>query len=70
MLGAEHMMPPIPVVPGVVACTAAIRCHAYAVRGPLMGMLMSFWKSEKNEHCDVVMSSLMRHFNVYAPIRC
>ncbi len=67
MLGAEHLREPEGIVPGVVRCVAANRSHAYAVRGRFMRILSQFWHSTTNDHCDIVLSSLMRHFNVYAP---
>jgi hypothetical protein len=67
MLGAEHLLPPIAVGPGVVRCAASIRCHAYAVRGPLMRMLSVFWQANQTDHCDLVLSSLMPHYKAYAP---
>jgi len=67
MLGAEHLVRPAPVGPGVVRCTASIRCHAYAVRGPMMPMLSVFWHCNKIDHCDLVLSSLMGHYKAYAP---
>ena len=67
MLGAEHLLPPARVTPGVVRCVASIRCHAYAVRGPLMPMLCAFWQCNKTDHCDLVLSSLMGHYKTYAP---
>src|ERR1700728_4775750 len=39
MLGAEHLLPPQVVSPGVVRCVAANRSHAYAVRGRFMRVL-------------------------------
>jgi hypothetical protein len=67
MLGAEHLLPPDPVAPGVARCRASIRCHAYAVRGPLMPMLSAFWQCNKIDHCDLVLSSLMGHYKAFAP---
>jgi hypothetical protein len=67
MLGAEHLLPPTPIVPGVVRCTASIRCHAYAVRGPLMPMLSVFWQCNQTDHCDLVLCSLMPVYKAYAP---
>jgi hypothetical protein len=67
MLGAEHLRPPIPVGDGVLRCVASNRSHAYAVRGPFMKILSQFWSQTTNDHCDVVLSSLMRHFKAYAP---
>jgi len=67
MFGADHLLPPTPVDANVVRCTAANRSHAYAVRGPFMKVLGEFWSKTTNDHCDVVLSSLMRHFKAYAP---
>ena len=67
MLGAEHLVPPVAVAPGVVRCVASIRCHAYAVRGPLMPMLSAFWQRNRIDHCDLVLASLMGRFPTYAP---
>ena len=67
MLGAEHLAPPTPVAPGVVRCRTSIRCHAYAVRGPLMPMLAAFWQANQTDHCDLVLSALMPHYPTYAP---
>ncbi len=67
MLGAEHLLPPISLGHGVVRCVASIRCHAYALRGPLMQMLATFWEANRTDHCDLVLSSLMTHYKTYAP---
>jgi hypothetical protein len=67
MLGAQHIRPPISVSPGVVRCVASIRCHAYALRGDLMPMLSVFWQCNKTDHCDLILSSLMRNYKAYAP---
>jgi len=67
MLGAEHLLPPTPITFGVVRCQAANRSHAYAVRGKFMNVLSQFWRNTTNDHCDIVISSLMRHFKLYAP---
>jgi hypothetical protein len=67
MLGAEHLLPPQGIVPGVVRCQAANRSHAYAVRGKFMQTLAEFWRNTTNDHCDIVISALMRHFKLYAP---
>jgi Glycosyltransferase family 25 (LPS biosynthesis protein) len=67
MFGAEHMRPPIPVSPGIVRCVASNRTHAFALRGPMMPILLGFWNHFKTDHCDIVLSSLMRHFKAYAP---
>ena len=67
MLGAEHLLPPIAVGPGVVRCVASIRCHAYVLRGPIMPMLSAFWLRNQTDHCDLVLSSLMLHYKAYAP---
>ena len=31
MLGAEHLLPPIPIGQGIAKCVTSIRCHAYAL---------------------------------------
>jgi hypothetical protein len=67
MLGAQHLQPPLPINGGVVRCVAANRTHGYAVRGRMMTVLSQFWSQTKNDHCDLVLSSLMRHFKAYAP---
>jgi GR25 family glycosyltransferase involved in LPS biosynthesis len=67
MLGAEHLQPPTPVAERVVRCTIAIRCHAYAVRKRMMPTLLQFWQNATNDHCDLVLASLMGHFKTYAP---
>jgi GR25 family glycosyltransferase involved in LPS biosynthesis len=67
MLGAEHLERPISVGPGVVRCVASNRTHAFALRGRFMKVLLEFWTNTANDHCDVVMASLMRHFSVYSP---
>jgi hypothetical protein len=67
MFGAEHLQPPTRVMPGIVQCVGAIRCHAYAVRGPMMQILLSYWNAAKSDHCDLILASLMRHFKTYAP---
>jgi hypothetical protein len=67
MLGAEHLREPERIGDGVVRCAASNRTHAYAVRGRFMQILSQFWHSTTNDHCDIVLSSLMRHFKVYAP---
>lgn len=67
MFGAEHLRPPLPIDRGVVRCVASNRSHAYAVRGRFMSVLASFWSNTTNDHCDIVLSSLMRHFKAYAP---
>jgi hypothetical protein len=67
MFGAEFLLPPQVISPGVVRCIAANRSHAYAVRGPLMRILLHFWQNTTNDHCDIVISSLMRQFKFYAP---
>jgi len=65
--GAQHLLPPRPLRPGVVRCGASNRTHAFAVRGRLMPILSQFWHNTTNDHCDIVLSSLMSHFNFYAP---
>lgn len=67
MFGAEHLHEPQASRPGVLRCVASNRSHAYAVRGRFMKTLSEFWRNTVNDHCDIVLSSLMRHFNVYAP---
>jgi hypothetical protein len=67
MLGAEHLLPPTAISPGVVRCQASNRSHAYVVRGKFMHTLAQFWRNTTNDHCDLVISSLMRHFKLYAP---
>jgi hypothetical protein len=67
MFGAEHLLEPQVLRPGIVRCVAANRAHAYAVRGRFMQVLSEFWRNTANDHCDIVLSSLMRHFKVYAP---
>jgi hypothetical protein len=67
MFGAEHLMQSLPIGPSMVRCIASNRSHAYAVRGRFMGVLSQAWANTTNDHCDVVLASLMRHFNVYAP---
>ncbi len=67
MLGAEHLARPTPVAPGVLRCATSIRCHAYAVRGPIMPMLSAFWQANRTDHCDLVLSALMPHYPTYAP---
>jgi hypothetical protein len=67
MLGAEHVFPPMPVSPGVVQCTGAIRCHAYALRGPLIRMFRLLLERNPLNHCDMILCTLMRHYKTYAP---
>jgi hypothetical protein len=67
MFGTEHLTPPNPICPGVVRCHLSNRTHAYAVRGRFMGILAQFWRNTKDDHCDIVLASLMPHFKVYAP---
>jgi hypothetical protein len=67
MFGAGHLRPPVPITDGVVQCKGANRAHAYAVRGKMMPTLLDFWKRFNSDHCDIVLSSLMGHFKVYAP---
>lgn len=67
MLGAEILQPPLPISPGVVRCVAANRSHAYAVRGDFMRVLLQSWQNTVNDHCDIIISSLMRRFRFYAP---
>jgi hypothetical protein len=68
MFGTQFLLPPTPVSSGVVRCVAANRTHAYAVRGRFMQTLLQFWSKTTNDHCDLVLSSLMRVFKVYAPL--
>jgi hypothetical protein len=67
MLGAQHLLPPQVLEPGVVRCQISNRSHAYAVRGKLMEMLSVFWQANKVDHCDIVLASLMKHYMFYAP---
>lgn len=67
MFGGEHLREPVPIGPGVVRCMAANRTHAFALRGRMMPILLKYWHHYNTEHCDIVLASLMRHFNVYAP---
>ena len=67
MFGAEHLTPPLATGPGIMRCTLANRAHAYAVRGRFMEVLSQFWRKNTIDHCDIVLASLMPHFNVYAP---
>jgi hypothetical protein len=67
MLGAGHLLPPALVCRGVVRCGAANRTHAYAVRGPMMRTLLSRWEQASNDHCDIILASLMQQFKAYAP---
>jgi hypothetical protein len=67
MFGAQHLRPPAAIAPGIMRCVAANRAHAYAVRGNLMPILLAFWNRFKTDHCDIVLSSMMRHFRAYAP---
>lgn len=67
MFGGEHLRRPIPVGTRIVRCMGTNRTHAFALRGSMMPILLEFWKYYKNEHCDIVLASLMRHFKVYAP---
>jgi hypothetical protein len=67
MLGAQHLRPPEPVTDGVVRCVASNRTHAFAVRGKFMKTLCDVWGLNQVDHCDIVLSSLMRLFKAYAP---
>lgn len=67
MFGGEHLMAPAPVAPGIVRCMATNRTHAFALRGRIMPALLRYWHHYKTDHCDIVLASLMRHCNVYAP---
>lgn len=67
MLGAQHLLPPTLICRGVVRCGAANRTHAYAVRGRMMSMLLQRWEQATDDHCDIILASLMQQFKVYAP---
>jgi len=67
MLGAHHLAKPKPLAPGVVRCVLSNRAHAYAVRGRFKNVLKQSWEGTVNDHCDIVLASLMSYFNVYAP---
>ena len=67
MLGAQHLRAPTPVCDGVVRCVASNRTHAFAVRGRMMQTLRNVWGLNKTDHCDLVLSSLMRVFKAYSP---
>ncbi|HEX4124571.1 MAG TPA: glycosyltransferase family 25 protein [Tepidisphaeraceae bacterium] len=67
MLGAEHLQPPAAVSAAIVRCTISIRCHAYALRRRMMPTLLQFWNNTTNDHCDLVLASLMGHFKCYSP---
>ena len=67
MFGAEHVFTPIPAAAGVVQCTGAIRCQAYALRGPLMRMFSLLLQRNPLNHCDMILCTLMRHYKTYAP---
>jgi hypothetical protein len=67
MLGAQHLLPPALVSRGVVRCGAANRTHAYAVRGPMMSTLLHRWEQATDDHCDIILASLMPQFTAYAP---
>jgi hypothetical protein len=67
MLGGEHLLPPLEVGRGVVRCRAANRTHAFALRGRIMPYLLKCWHHYTTEHCDIILASVMRLFNVYAP---
>jgi len=67
MLGAQHLLPPTLVCRGVVRCGAANRTHAYAIRGPMMSTLLKRWEQSANDHCDIILASLMQQFKAYAP---
>jgi hypothetical protein len=66
MFGAQHLREPLPVCDGAVRCVASNRTHAYAVRGHFIKTLRDVWGLNKTDHCDLVMSSLMRVFKMYA----
>lgn len=67
MFGGEHLRGPIPVASGIVRCMATNRTHAFAIRGRMMPALLKCWQHYKTDHCDIILASLMRLFNVYAP---
>jgi GR25 family glycosyltransferase involved in LPS biosynthesis len=67
MLGAQHLRPPLPIGNGIVRCEASHRTHGFAVRGRFLKALHDVWGLNKTDHCDIVLSSLMRVFKVYAP---
>jgi hypothetical protein len=67
MFGGEHLRDPVPVAPGIIRCMAANRAHAYALRGRIIPALLRYWHQYKTHHCDIVLASLMRYCNVYAP---
>jgi hypothetical protein len=67
MLGGQHLCAPQPTGPGVVRCQITNRCHAYALRGRLLPVVLSFWLGSEIDHCDIILASLMKHFKVYAP---
>lgn len=67
MFGAEHLAQPQSISNGVVRCVLSNRTHAYAIRGRMMQTLSEFWRNTTNDHCDIVLASLMGHFKVYAP---
>jgi hypothetical protein len=67
MLGAQHLRPPIPVSVGVMRCVASNRTHAFALRGKFLRTLRDVWALNQVDHCDIVLSSLMRIFKAYAP---
>ncbi|HEY1687025.1 MAG TPA: hypothetical protein VGG19_19855 [Tepidisphaeraceae bacterium] len=67
MWGGEHILPPHSVAPGIVQCVSTNRTHAFAIRGRMMKTLLEFWEATRNDHCDLILASLMRHFKAYAP---
>jgi GR25 family glycosyltransferase involved in LPS biosynthesis len=67
MLGCEHLRPPTPHADGIVQCVCANRMHAYALRARMMQVLLEALESATNDHCDIVLASLMGHFKTYAP---
>jgi hypothetical protein len=67
MLGAQHLRPPIPITEGVVRCVASNRTHAFAVRGKFLKTIRDVWALNQTDHCDIVLSSMMRIFKAYAP---
>lgn len=67
MLGGEHLHEPTPIAPGIVRCVSTNRTHAFALRGRMLLTLLQFWEDTRNDHCDLVLASLMRNFKAYAP---
>src|SRR3984885_9151340 len=67
MFGAEHLVPPIPIRPGVLQCMGSNRTHAFALRGRMMPALLQLWNHFTTDHCDIVLASAMKYLKVYAP---